>query len=160
MGEHMVITFCGVPGAGKTTIARRVAANLKKLGQVKVLTSDEILGSRVYQHIFRLLRENLDRVNYILIDATFYKKEWREAVKAIAGEKNVLTCYLHCPLKTCLERNRERKPSLPDRVIHIINKEMECPQNPGISIDTEKTGLEEAVGQIVERVISLRKMVF
>jgi len=100
----MVIIFCGVPGTGKSTIARMLA---EKLGEVKLLVSDEIRG-KSYPRIYEFVKENLDRVDYLTIDATFYKKEWREKVKEIANGQNVFTIYLHCSLKTCLERNKEK----------------------------------------------------
>jgi len=94
----------------------------------------------------------LGTIDYFLIDATFYKKQWRQKVRTIAGRENVLFCYLQCPLRTCIERNESRKPSLPERVIHIINKEMEIPENPDVLIDTGKVGAERAVAQILEKV--------
>jgi len=152
----MVIIFCGVPGSGKTTIARKLAAHLEQLGRVKVFVSDEVSG-RVYQRMAGFVRDNLHKADYIVLDATFYKRRWRKMVKTIGGENNTITCYLHCSLGTCLERNRERKPSLPERVIHIISKEIECPQNAEISINTEEMRPQEAVSNIAEQVASLRK---
>ncbi len=145
-----VIVFCGIPGSGKSTIARKLAAELEKSGRVKLVISDHI-SDKIYERIFKLLREDLGTVDYFLIDATFYKKQWREKVRTIAGEGNVLLCYLQCPLRTCIERNKSREPSLPERVIHIINKEMEIPENPDVLIDTGKVEAERAVAQILER---------
>jgi len=147
----MVIILCGVPGSGKSTVARMLVDPLEEKGSVRLFVSDQIPGQR-YKRISRLLKENLNKVNYILIDGTFYKKEWREEIKEIAGKENVFICYLHCSLKTCLERNQEREPSLPDRVIHIINAEIEKPERPDIVIDTDKVGPEEAVSQILEKI--------
>jgi len=146
-----VIVFCGIPGSGKSTIARKLAAELEKSGRVKLVISDRI-SDKIYERIFKLLRENLGTIDYFLIDATFYKKQWRQKVRTIAGRENVLFCYLQCPLRTCIERNESRKPSLPERVIHIINKEMEIPENPDVLIDTGKVGAERAVAQILEKV--------
>lgn len=157
----MVIIFCGVPGSGKSTIVKILAEKLEAKGKVKLLVSDEIRGKR-YSRIYDWIGENLDynppatRADYFLIDATFYKKEWREKVKEIANGQNVFTIYLHCSLKTCLERNKKRKPSFPERVIHIINAEMEKPENPNISIDTDKIKPVEAVSQILEKIIKRR----
>lgn len=146
----MVIIFCGVPGSGKSTIAKILVEKLKERGKVEFLVSDEIRGKR-YSQIYRWLRENLDRADYLIVDATFYKKEWREKVKEIANGKNVFIIFLHCSLKTCLERNKERKPSFPDRVIHIINAEMEKPENPNLSINTDKIKPEEAASLILKK---------
>lgn len=147
----MVIIFCGVPGSGKSTIAKILAERLKAEGKIKLLISDEIRGRR-YERIYGWLRENFDKADYLLIDATFYKKEWREKVKEIANGKNVFTIFLDCSLKTCLERNRQRKPSFPEKVIHIINAEMEKPEKPDISIDTDKIEPKEALAQILNKI--------
>ncbi|PJE51261.1 hypothetical protein COV27_02175, partial [candidate division WWE3 bacterium CG10_big_fil_rev_8_21_14_0_10_39_14] len=72
--------------------------------------------------------------------------------KEIAGKENVFICYLHCSLKTCLERNREREPSLPDRVIHIINAEIEKPEKPDIEINTDEVEPEAAISQILKKI--------
>ena len=76
----MVIIFCGVPGTGKSTAARGLVEPLEERGSVRLFVSDQIPGQR-YKRISRLLKENLNKVNYILIDGTFYKKEWREEIK-------------------------------------------------------------------------------
>lgn len=144
----MVIIFCGVPGSGKSTIAKMLAEKLKERGAVKLLVSDEIREKR-YERIYNWIRENLGKADYLIVDATFYKKEWREKVKKIANRKNVFTIFLYCPLKTCLKRNQQRRPSFPEKVIHIINAEMEKPKKPDILIDTDKVKPEKAVNQIL-----------
>lgn len=147
----MVIIFCGVPGSGKSTIARLLYQKLKEKG-AKLLISDEIRGKR-YERIYSWLKENLGKANYLIVDATFYKKEWREKVKEIANGENVFTIYLHCSLKTCLERNRQRKPSFPDKVIHIINAEMEKPEKPDVSIDTDQVNPQKAASYIFNEIM-------
>lgn len=148
----MIIMFCGIPGSGKTATAKILSETLAKFGRVKLIVSDQILG-KVYERIFRLLRKSLDEMDYILVDATFYRKEWRERVEAIAGKGNVLTCYLYCPLETCLTRNEERNPYLSERAIHIINSQMQRPPHPDISIDTERITPEQAASEIDKAII-------
>ena len=148
----MILIFCGVPGSGKTTIAQILAGILGRFGRVKLIVSDEISG-KDYRRIFNVLKKSLDETDYILVDATFYKKSWREMIEAIGGKGHVMTCYFHCSLEACLVRNRERNPSLPERIIHIINKEMECPSRPTISMDMEKITPEEAAFRIAERIL-------
>ena len=150
----MIIIFCGIPGSGKTTIAKILSEILAKFGRVKLIVSDQILG-KVYKRILIQLTESLNEMDYILVDATFYKKRWRVMAEAIAGKDNILLCYLCCPLETCLARNKERNPSLPEKVIHIISKEMERPLEPDITIDTEKITPQTAAAEIALRVHSI-----
>lgn len=147
----MVIIFCGIPGSGKSTIARMLKEELEKFGQTKIFISDKVSG-RIYRKISKWLKENLNKVDYILIDATFYKKEWRDQALALAGKGAVLIVYLYCKLETCLERNKKRRPSLPERVTYIINREMEKPENPDFSINTDETQPREAICQILAKI--------
>ena len=144
-----------VPGSGKSTVAKILAERLKERGKVKLLVSDEIRGKR-YERIYSWIGENLNKADSLIVDATFYKKEWRGKVKEIANSQNVFICYLYCLLKTCLKRNQQRKPSFPDRVIHIINAEMEKPEKPDISINTNKIKPEKAVVQILNKLTKQR----
>ena len=56
----MIIIFCGIPGSGKTTIAKRLVEHLRKQGSVKHFISDE-LKPPVYKKFFQILPENLGK---------------------------------------------------------------------------------------------------
>jgi len=64
----MIIMFCGAPGSGKTITAKMLSETLVKFGRVKLIVSDEISG-KVYKRIFRVLKESLNEIDYILVDA-------------------------------------------------------------------------------------------
>lgn len=161
----MVIIFCGVPGSGKSTVAKKLVRKLKKLGTWKLFVSDRVARS-VYKKISQFLKENLGKprsekesllrgkVDFIIIDATFYKKKWRDIVYQIAKKKKekVFTIYLHCSLKTSLLRNKKRKPKIPEKAVHIIYHEMEEPKKPDVSIDTDKVGPEGAISKILREI--------
>ncbi|MFQ6049977.1 MAG: hypothetical protein ACE5J0_03015, partial [Candidatus Paceibacterales bacterium] len=95
----------------------------------------------------------LGKFNFILIDATFYKKKWREMVYEIYQRNKTFTLYVHCPLKICLERNKLRKNPLPEKVIHIIHHQLEKPKHPDLEIDTKKTELSKATSLILAEII-------
>ncbi len=146
----MIIVFCGVPGSGKSTIAELLTKELKKEGRVKVFVSDKV-KSRVYEKALNFLEKNLGKTDFILLDATFYRRKWRDQVFRKTGRKNVLLIYLKCSLKTCLKRNKERKPQIPEKAVHIIFHQIEEPENPDILINTEKISPKEAVGIILKK---------
>ena len=146
----MVIVFCGVPGSGKSTIAKLLTEELKKKGRVKLFVSDKV-KSRVYEKALNFLEKNLGKTDFILLDATFYRRKWRDEVFKKTGRKNVLLIYLRCSLKACLKRNKERKPQIPEKAVHIIFHQMKEPKNPDILIDTEKINPKEAVGIILKK---------
>jgi len=127
----MVIIFCGVPGSGKSTIAKLLKEKLEKFGKTRIFVSDKVSG-KVY-------------------------KRWRDEVLALAGEEAVIVIYVYCKLETCIERNKKRKPSLPERVIHIINRKIERPENPYVSINTDTTQPEEAVSKVLAKVTTRKQ---
>jgi len=148
----MIIIFCGIPGSGKSTIARGVAKALQKLGKsYRLFVSDKIPG-RLYKQIPKILKENLGKVDYILLDATFYKKKWRDMVFKLARGEKILTVYIYAPLKTCLKRNKNRQPRIPEKVVHIMHREMEKPRHPDFSINTNKIKPKEAISRILWKI--------
>jgi hypothetical protein len=46
---------------------------LKKLGSYKIFISDKV-GRNVYKKVFQFLKENLGKVDFLLIDALFIRK--------------------------------------------------------------------------------------
>jgi predicted kinase len=89
----MIVLFCGIPGSGKTTIAELLAERLAHLGRVQVLSSDK-LKRPVYAKFFKLLAPDQKRADFLIFDATFYKKEWRQQVKSLAqGEEVVIGLF-------------------------------------------------------------------
>lgn len=146
----MILLFCGPVGSGKTTISDLLAEELKKVGKVHLIRSDEIKRD-VYKRIFRRVKEYSDKVDYLILDATFYKRKWREKVKEIAGKKNVVTIFLDCSLEACLKRNEEREPFVEEKVVHIIHHEFERPEDVDVYIDTEELNPDEAVKRVLSR---------
>ena len=149
----MIILFCGMPGSGKTTIASRLVAQLAAIGEVKLLSSDR-LRPPVYRRIFKTLETERGGAEYILLDATFYKKEWRDRVGALAAGDRVVTVYVDCPREVALKRNRERRPNIAERALHIVYHRMEPPAAPDLTIDTAVTSAEIAARRIFNFVIA------
>lgn len=145
----MIIVFCGVPASGKSTIAKTLK---EKLQDVYLLVSDDI-GARTYCNIMKQVKEKTGRYRYMVIDATFYRKKWRDELgEAVDGRDVVKLVYIHCSPETCLVKNRGRKDSIPEKAVHIIWNCFEKPGDPDVSIDTDELTPEEAVEKILERI--------
>jgi adenylylsulfate kinase-like enzyme len=145
----VIILFCGIPGSGKTTIAEILSKQLSELGRVRLLTSDK-LKAPVYRKLFKALAPDQNRGDFLILDATFYKEEWRRHVRELAQGERVLTIYLECPLQVALERNRRRQPNISQKAVHIIFHKMDPPKNPSMRIDTASTSASDAAAQIFE----------
>jgi tRNA uridine 5-carbamoylmethylation protein Kti12 len=145
----MIILFCGIPGCGKTTLAKLLAERLAALGSVQLLSSDE-LKSPVYRKLFGALAPGRRSASLVILDATFYKKEWRRQVAEIAGAEELITVYVTCPIEIAIQRNRARQPKLSDRVVHIMAHRMEPPDDATITIDTNATTSSEATEKLFD----------
>jgi adenylylsulfate kinase len=115
------IWITGVPGSGKTTLARGVAAALESRGvPVKVLELDEIrkvvtpeptysdverdVAYRALAYMAKLLTEAGVAV---LIDATAHRSAWRELARRLIPV--FAEVQLLCPIEACREREHRRR---------------------------------------------------
>ena len=139
----MIVLFCGPPASGKSAIVKRL---VKELGDWKLIASDEF-KRKTYRHMFIETERWAGRVRYLILDGTFYKKEWRDRIREIAEERReeVLTVYVTCSLKTCLERNRLRKEQIDEKAVSIIYNQIEKPEKASLSLDTDVLSVDEAV---------------
>ena len=147
----MIILFCGIPGSGKTTIAEILVTRLSATGRVKLLTSDR-MRPPVYRRMFQALEAAHGKEDFFILDATFYKKEWRDRVAELAAGAPVVTVYLNCPRELALQRNSERLLKISERALHIVYHRMEPPAEADVVIDTSKTAPSEAAEMILRRV--------
>ena len=76
--------------------------------------------SYLYRRIFKTLESEREGEDFLILDATFYKKQWRERVEALARDERVLTIYIECPRELAVKRNRERRPNIAERALSLI----------------------------------------
>jgi adenylylsulfate kinase len=171
-----VVWFTGLPGCGKTTIAKRVEALLHEKGiDAKTLQLDEIRKvitpypryteeerEIVYASLTYMAKLLMEAGKNVIIDATANRQRYRDLARKqipIFGE-----VFIQAPLNVCMDREAKRKAEFAPRDIYKkavlersavpgVNVAYEEPQNPEIKVDTAILSPEESASFIAEKII-------
>jgi len=153
------IWITGLPGSGKTTLARAVAEALgAEATPVRVLELDAIRRvvtpaptyseaerDVVYRALVYMAKALTEAGVPVLIDATGHRRAWRELARALIPA--FAEVELVCPLEVCRERERTRRPGaappaiyvrsgLPGATVPGVDVPYEPPRHPELIVDT------------------------
>lgn len=117
----IVVWFCGLPGSGKTTIARGIFAKVRKNnGQLTLIQMDSIrrklFPSSSYSDeerdlVYRSLVLIGSSLSYagvpVFLDGTGHKKVWRDLARKECPK--FVEVYVKCPIEVCIERETARE---------------------------------------------------
>ncbi len=131
MGQGVTIWFTGLSGAGKTTLARLVEAELRALGKkVEVLDGD-------------LVRTNLCK------DLGFSKEDRKSNVQRIAFVCEVLSRNGIVAIAASISPYREVRQEVREKIGHFIEVYCKCPLDVVIRRDTKGLYRKALDGEIM-----------
>ena len=176
MDKGFVLWITGLPGSGKTTIARGVAEKLRQRGlKVELLDGDEVrrwLSPEAgftredrTRHLIRVAHvAKLLARNEVAVIASFvspYKDVRKKAREIIEGEGiPFIEVYVECSLGECMRRDPKGlyKRALRGEIKHMtgIDDPYEPPENPEIKVNTEKDGIAENIEKVISKVEELK----
>jgi aminoglycoside phosphotransferase family enzyme/predicted kinase len=151
----MLAVISGLPGTGKTTVSHELAKEL----DARVLSTDKIRKGvlkepryttrkkkHVYEEMFRTAQDLLAENENVILDATFFRKEWRDKASEIGRRRNkcVFFIEIRCPeeiVKKRMNKRDENKKDYSDadyRVYKIIQSKFEPMKREHFVIDTGK----------------------
>ena len=167
-----VIWLTGLPGSGKTTIAKALQPRLKELGfKVELLDGDivrkelspelgftkqdrEIHARRVV-YLSKILSRN--GIISIVCLISPYREFRRYARSETNINNNFYEVYVKCSLETCIERDPKGlyKKALSGEIKDLtgLQDPYEEPENPELIVNTERQTLEECANVILNRVL-------
>jgi len=168
----------GLPGSGKSTIAKRLRKKLESLRiHVQILSSDMlrkvvtpkptymeqerdiVYGTLVF--VAKLLTQN--GVN-VIIDATGNRRRYRDHARKEIPK--FMEAYVRCPLEVCIKRETKRKvyTYAPKEVykkaftgksatVPGIGAPYEEPENPEVIVDSHKLDADQCAQKILESLL-------
>jgi adenylylsulfate kinase len=142
--------FTGLPGSGKTTVARAAQKYLEGKGiRVKVLELDEIRKvltphpkyteqerSVVYAALTYMAKLLVDEGVNVIIDATGNLRTYRDNAHILISDFGEI--YIKCPLEVCMARESGRKAQFAPAGIYKKGKTGRSATVPGLNVPYEE----------------------
>ena len=167
-----VIWLTGLPGSGKTTIAKAILPKLRELGfKVELLDGDivrkelspelgftkqdrEIHARRVVYLSKLLTRNGIISIVSLISPYRDFRKYARSEINL---NNNFYEVYVKCSLGTCIARDPKGlyKKALSGEIKDLtgLQDPYEEPEDPEVIVDTEKQTLEKCVNTILNEVL-------
>jgi adenylylsulfate kinase len=170
-----VIWFTGLPGCGKTTIAKAVKAKLsKKHIEVKILQLDEIRKvitphpkytdeerDIVYASLAYMAKLLAEAGTNVIVDATANRRRYRDLARRLVPRFGEV--YIRADINTCISREVHRnaefapkdiykKAAVEKAAVPGVNVEYEEPQFPEIEADTSQMSPDQSAAFIVKKI--------
>ena len=176
MNDHppVLFIFSGRPGAGKTTLARRLAAHFKAT-YLRIDTIEQAIRDlcdfRVqgegYRLTYRVVADNLKVGNHVVSDASnpieLTRDEWEQAATNVGGD--FLNIQVICSDEAAHQERILTRPNdipglnLPDWET-IQKREYHDWTRPRIQVDTAGNTEEESFRELLDQIRALRPALF
>ena len=169
--KGFTVWFTGLPGAGKSTLARLLEGKLRQLGlPVEILDGDEVRKrlSKGLGFTREDREENIRRIAYVanlltkvggvaIVAAISPYAQSREEVRTEI--ENFVEVFVKCSLETCIERDPKGFYAKAQRgeISHFtgISDPYEEPKNPEIIIETDQEQPDESLMKILKQLEKL-----
>ena len=170
--QGFTVWLTGLPGAGKSTLAKLLDDHLRQLGlPVALLDGDDVRKSLSKGLGFTRedREENIRRIAYVAklisgvggVTIVAAIAPYAQSRKEARGEiENFIEVFVKCPLQICMERDPKGLYAKAQRgeISHFtgISDPYEEPKNPEIIIETDTEQPEESLMKILSQLETLQ----
>jgi len=154
-----LVVFCGIPGSGKTTIAKLVANSFR---DSIVIETDDVRrmlthpsfspdeSKWVYSACFAIAKEALKAGYFVFLDGTFLREEYRLEARMLLRRyyNRADTVWVRCGIETALQRNSARNAVVPAVKVKAMFDAFETPP-VAVRIDSSRMAPEAASRRVV-----------
>jgi adenylyl-sulfate kinase len=169
--KGVTVWFTGLPCSGKTTLALKLIAELRKMGY----NPEELDGDITRKYLSKGLGfskedrdENIRRVGFVcslltrhgaVTTAAFVSpyRSIRAEIRAMIGD--FIEVYVKCSLEKCIERDVKGmyKKAIAGEIKNFtgISDPFEEPEKPELIVETDKESAEESLQKILQKMAEL-----
>lgn len=158
MHRGRLVIFCGIPGSGKTTLAKLVVDGIEdsvhiQTDAVRAMLTHPAFSQKesqfVYDACYGVAREALRAGYLVVLDGTFMRDEYRsEARQRLRRHcSRIDTIWVHCALETALQRNSLREAPIPPEKLEGIHSGFQVPKR-ALRVDSSLLTPEAAAEQV------------
>jgi sulfate adenylyltransferase/3'-phosphoadenosine 5'-phosphosulfate synthase len=171
MNKGFVVWFTGLSGAGKSTIANALQAELARRGR----RSELLDGDEVRTHLSKGLGfskedrdTNIRRIGYVArlvarsggIAITAAISPYRDVRDEVRNQTpGFVEVYVHCPLDTLVERDVKGlyKKAIAGEIANFtgVSDPYEAPINPEVVCDSSVETVEQSLAKVIDKLESL-----
>lgn len=179
-GKGWCVWLTGLPGSGKTSIAKKLCEMLENKGvYAQILSSDylrkivtpepkytEEEREIVYRSLVFAAKLLTDNGINVIIDATGNRRKYRKLARELISK--FIEAYIRCPLEVCVERETKRTDEYAPKNIYKrafsgesktvpgVGVPYEAPESPEVIVDSDKLSVEECARKVL---VAIQKLV-
>ncbi|MDO8428632.1 MAG: AAA family ATPase [Candidatus Diapherotrites archaeon] len=153
----MLLIFCGLPGTGKSSLAKKLISKFKAVHLNSDVIRKELFKERtyseeekeqVYLKLFELTEQELKKETNVILDATFFKDFYRKKVVVLAKKLKVPFYFIECTLPSDIVKERilSRKNSVSEadfKVYQKLKRDFEPIRQVHLSLDMSQNFKEQ-----------------